>query len=144
MSLREMCFAIPHHLVVLRGHTDVGKFMGIPAFVFMLPTVFADGILRALYGVNRETRIHVGEKKPTIRRHGLERFNRYCRDNMVELNIRRLKIFFVAIALQYEEQPYLDIWGREAGGRKQNKQTKSIPHLSFFTYVFRTKIDAPL
>ena len=126
--MREMCFAIPHHLVIFRGHTDVGKFVSIPAFVFVLPTVFAYGILRALNGVERETRIHVEEKKPTIRRQGLEQCNRYCRDNMVELNMKRIKIFPVARALQYEEQPYLDIWGREAGGRKQKKQTKSIPH----------------
>ena len=56
-----MCFAISHLLVIIRGHTDVGKFMGIPTFVFMLPSVFADGILRALYGVGRETRIHGGK-----------------------------------------------------------------------------------
>ena len=50
-----------HLLVIIQRHTDVAKFVGIPTFEFVMQTVFADGILRALYGVGREVGIH-GEK----------------------------------------------------------------------------------
>ena len=54
MSTPQMRFAIPHLGDILHRHTEVSKFVGIPALGIVSRAVFTNGILVALDCVSRE------------------------------------------------------------------------------------------